>query len=123
MPTPTDPRVTVNLRFPATGASHRLSAVRVQVEDVSRADAAARVVASAVVHDIEVGPDGRSLAVEVPVPAEGERGRRLGVRAHGSVSGAEGFASGDFLTTTSVAWPEGRADDTGRVDVPLQHLA
>ena len=88
------------LEFPATGAEHRLAAVRVRVEDVSRADASARVVGESELDDVVVPADGLSLEVDVEYP-EPRDGAALTVRAHGSVDGEDTFAAGDFLSTVS----------------------
>jgi uncharacterized lipoprotein YbaY len=102
------------LEFPATGRERRLAAVRVRVEDVSRADAAARVVGQSELSDVVVPPEGLSLEVDVEYPAP-KAGTTLTVRAHGSVDGEDAFAKGDFLSTVSTpAAP--------RVAIPLRAI-
>ncbi|GLK22841.1 hypothetical protein GCM10017607_01590 [Microbacterium thalassium] len=102
------------LEFPATGARRRLAAVRVRVEDTSRADAAADVVAEKTLTDVEVPAEGGAVEVDLDYPTPGP-GSRFTVRAHGSASGSADFATGDFLTTRAVP---AAAD----VRVPLQAI-
>ena len=71
--------------------------VRVRLEDVSRADAPARVVAEAVVREAR-------LAAPVPfalrAPAVDERARYV-VRAHVDVDGDGAVGLGDYVSTQS----------------------
>jgi hypothetical protein len=104
------------LVFPATGVAHRLAVVRARVEDGRRADAPARTLGQAEVRDVVVPAAGRELPVDIPVDGAIEvDAPGFTVRGHGSVSGEEQFATGDFLTTQSVR-PE------TRVRVPLQQI-
>lgn len=94
--------VRASLTFPATGVEHRLPVVRVLVEDVSKADAAASVVGSADLHDVVVPAEGTTVDVDVDYPGE-PAGARLTVRAHGSANGdSDRFAAGDFLSMQSI---------------------
>lgn len=102
------------LRFPGTGVEHRLASVRVRVEDIGRADAAADVLGSAELTSVVVPAEGGDIPVDVEYAPEKSSGV-LTIRAHGSATGAEGFAAGDFLSTESIR-PE--AD----VVIPLQSI-
>lgn len=102
------------VEFPATGAEVFLAVVRVMIEDVSRADASAVILAENSRPDVVVPADGCTVEVDVdyPVPADHAR---LNVRAHGSVTGSEAYASGDFLTTQAV-------EPRPEVAVPVQQI-
>jgi hypothetical protein len=89
------------LQFPATGVEHRLASVRVRVEDIGRADAAADVLGSAELTGVVVPADGGDIPVDVEYTPEGSSGT-LTVRAHGSSTGADAFVAGDFLSTRSI---------------------
>jgi hypothetical protein len=104
------------LVFPATGVAHRLAVVRARVEDARRADAPAHTLGQAEVRNVLVPADGSELPIDIAVDDTIELDAAgFTVRGHGSVSGEEQFAAGDFLTTRSVR-------PAARVRVPLQPI-
>jgi uncharacterized lipoprotein YbaY len=90
-------------------------AVRVRVEDVTRADAGSVVVGERVFRDVSL----RGLEFEVPV-AEVDPSARYVVRVHVDLAGTGVLSSGDLLTTQSVPVLTRGAPDT--VTVPVSVL-
>lgn len=81
-------------------AAPRPGSLRIKVEDVSRADAAARVVAEVVL------PLGRALAAGATVPfsvtvPELDESARYGVRVHIDCNGSGQVDAGDLISTQS----------------------
>ncbi len=73
--------------------------IRVEVRDVSVADAPSIVVAATELQDVTVGP-GTMLAFELPVP-EQNRSQSLSVRVHVSRNGSLSTQQGDLVSTAS----------------------
>jgi putative lipoprotein len=92
---------------PATAA-----AVRIRVEDVTRADAGSVIVGEQILHDVTLA----GLLFEVPV-AEVDPNARYTVRVHVDLAGTGTLDSGDLLTTQHVPVLTHGAPDT--VTVPL----
>jgi type III secretion system (T3SS) chaperone YscW len=90
------PTVRGSLSLPS-GAPDTAATVRIRVENVTRADAAAQVVGEQVLHDVSL----RGLRFEVPV-AKVDRAARYTVRVHVDLAGTGVLSTGDLLTTQSV---------------------
>ena len=90
--------------------------IHVMLEDVSRIDAAAEVVAESVdgiEHDVGAG-DGVTVVLGVP-PARRDAG--LNIRVHVDCSGSGAITSGDRITTQSYPVPVDGSSNTATVRV------
>ena len=74
--------------------------VYVRLEDVSRADAAAVLVAEQVMRDAKISGDARPLLFEIPA-AQRRPNREYGVRVHVDVDGDGQVSVGDYTSTQS----------------------
>lgn len=108
------PTVRGSLELPA-GAPATAAAVRVRVEDVSRADAGAVVVGEQVLRDVSLA----GLRFEVAV-ADVDPSARYTVRVHVDLTGSGTLDAGDLLTTQHVPVLTGGAPDT--VTVPVTRI-
>jgi putative lipoprotein len=89
------------ISLPESGTSDVVATVRVQVEDVSRADAPSRVVGEEVYRDVHL-ERGRDFPFSIAVPADAvDEKSSYTVRAHVDVSGSGDVEVGDFVSTQS----------------------
>ena len=125
MPTSTSPPVDSSLVhgevvFDETGRSFSGATVYVRLEDVSRADAPARIVAEQILHDIAHTAGTATqlqFALEGAVPDERAR---YAVRVHVDVDGDGQVSRGDFLSMES--YPVLTYGDPNNVTVRVQEL-
>jgi uncharacterized lipoprotein YbaY len=102
--------------FPPGDRPAEAARVVARIEDVSHADAPARIVAKHVQENVAV-PQGEeeSLFFAIGYPASAEPGSRYSVRVHVDVTGTETVTPGDFVSTVSYPVPPERGDVTIRV--------
>lgn len=94
--------VAVEIAVPGNFSESSAGTLRVLLEDVSEADAPARVVATAMIEDARVVPGGR-LAATVPVPVHFiDPRRQYNIRVHMSTRHSNAVQSGDLVSTQSV---------------------
>ncbi|GLY04566.1 hypothetical protein Acsp01_49450 [Actinoplanes sp. NBRC 101535] len=100
--------------FPAGARPARVARVTARVEEVSRADAPAVVIAETVREGLALD-DEAEIEFEIRLP-QGVGGRQT-VRVHVDVSGSGGVTVGDYVSTASHPIPS--AD---RLDVPVRRV-
>lgn len=106
--------------FPPGVRPGRAALVRARVEDVSRADAPARVIAERTWEAVPLPADGDTLPFQLRLPAGAVAGadRTCTVRVHVDVSGTGDVTAGDFVSTAS--HPVFRAGKP--LDVPVRRI-
>ncbi|XVV00547.1 hypothetical protein ACQPW3_24290 [Actinosynnema sp. CA-248983] len=92
-------RVVGTLRFPSADAPVRFDRVRVEVRDVSEADAPARTLAVVTLPAVDVPAGGLELPFAVDADVDGPG--TFVVRAHGDRDGSGVVTRGDFVTTAA----------------------
>jgi uncharacterized lipoprotein YbaY len=102
--------------FPPGDRPAQAARVVARIEDVSRADAPAKIVARHVQEKVVI-PQGEkeSLSFAIKYPASVDPGSRYAVRVHVDVSGTETVTSGDFVSTVSYPVTSEQGDMTVRV--------
>ena len=94
--------VAIEIVVPGNFSGSSEGTLRVLLEDVSEADAPARVVATAMIADARVVPGGR-LAATLQLPAHSiDPQRQYNVRVHMSTRDSNAVQSGDLVSTQSV---------------------
>jgi uncharacterized lipoprotein YbaY len=101
--------------LPSSCPVTRAASVRVEVRDVSRADAPSSVVAETVLTNVEIKPFSR-IAFSLEVPSY-PRARSLDVRVHVSLQGRGMVQHGDLLSTAS--HPIATEGPLGHMAVPV----
>ena len=89
--------------FPPDAPSTKSGLVKIEVRDVSVADAPSTVVAERQIKNVPLKPNGR-IKFEIPVPELPEN-RTLSLRVHVSPDGSASVKSGDLLTTAHYPVP------------------
>lgn len=89
--------------LPPNAPARKAGLVLIQVQDASRQDAAAEVVAEKTLENVALEPGGR-IAFRLAVP-EVAQGRTLLFRVHVDLGGSGRVASGDLLTTAAYTLP------------------
>ena len=105
-----------SIELPADIPTVVYSRIRVEVRDVSVADAPSVVVAATELRDVTVGP-GTMLAFELPVP-EQDRSRSLSVRIHVSRDGSPLTQQGDLVSTAS--YPVSPVGSVAALRIPVR---
>ena len=108
------PTVRGTLELP-DNAPETAAAVRIRVEDVTRADAGSVIIGEQVLHDVSLP----GLRFEVPVTGI-DPNARYTVRIHVDIAGTGTLSTGDLLTTQHVPVLTRGAPDT--VIVPVTPL-
>lgn len=121
----TDPEGVVAVRgrlvLPAGTGPVQACVVSIRVEEVSRADAAAAVIAEQQHGHVEIEPGGE-VAFSIAVPGRVvDRSARYSVRAHIDVAGTGEVSEGDFVSTRSHPVLTGVAS-ADEVIVPVQRV-
>ena len=93
------PRVVAHIQLPTDGVPDRVPSIRVVIEDVSRADAPAQVVAERLLDDVPLRGVA-ALDVVVEVDSVDPR-QRYACRVHADLDGTGRVSSGDLLSTQS----------------------
>ena len=106
--------------FAATSQAIQGATVYVRLEDVSRADAAARVVREAVLRDVTYVP-GQATPLEWSLEGQAldERGQ-YAVRVHVDVDGDGHINRGDYISTES--YPISRPEQSSTMSVRVQRV-
>jgi len=108
--------ITGRIVFPADAPVRRGQVAEIEVLDISLADAPSRVLARAVLRDVEVGPE-RTLEFAMEAP-ESEPGAQLTLRAHVHAFHEDRITAGDMLSTVACPLPpEGSPEP---FDVPVK---
>ena len=102
--------------LPADTPTGEYPRIRVEVRDVSVADAPSIVVAATELRDVTVGP-GTMLAFELPVP-EQDRSRSFSVRVHASRDGSPSTQQGDLVSTAS--YPVASVGPVAALRIPVR---
>ena len=89
------------LVFAGVSAPVQGAVCHIRVQDVSRADAAAVVIAEATLTEVAAEADGAELPFELDVP-ELDRSATYTLAAHVDVTASGEVTSGDFLTTEHI---------------------
>lgn len=112
------PRVVAHIELPEEGLPDRATTLRVVIEDVSRADAAAEVVAEQVLEDV---PLRGVAALDVAIDVESvDTRQRYACRVHADIDGSGRVSSGDLISTQShPVLTQGAGDTT---TVPLTRI-
>ena len=114
------PRVEGEIRFEGDVPSFGGARLYVRVEDVTLADAAARVIAESVEHDVALDPRTRtSLPFSVVCPWV-DVGAQYCLRVHIDLDGDGELSPGDFITTRS--YPVLTFGNPTRVSVVVQRI-
>ena len=92
--------------------------VLIEVRDVSLADAPSTVVASTVLEDVPLTPQG-VIEFELDAP-DAEPGHTLALSVHVDIDGSGAIGAGDLITTVHVPVPA--SGPVGDVSVPLTQL-
>ena len=100
-------------------AARTAGTLRVKVEDVSRADAAARPVAEAIVTLAQPLPAGATVPFSVTVPAVSDA-ISYAVRAHWDCDGSGQISDGDLISTR--AYPVLSRGQADRVEIEVQAI-
>ena len=88
--------------FPPGDRPAEAARVVARIEDVSHADAPAKIVARNVQEEVTIPQDeGESLLFAIQYPTSADPGSRYTVRVHVDVTGTETVTPGDFLSTVS----------------------
>ena len=111
--------VTGEIVFPTDAPSLAAATVRIVVEDVSRLDASAPVIAETVLDRVEIGPDASPLKFSIPV-GDVDGITHYNVRAHVDAGGSGDVSVGDLVSTQ--AHPVLTFGAPDRVAVALQHV-
>ena len=97
-------QIRINIMLPPNAPRQPAKRVSVEIWDASLADAPSILLATKLLHDVALAPNGTIEAVlEAPAPSVNQV---IIARAHVSMDGSGEVKSGDFLTTRFVEVPQ-----------------
>ena len=107
--------LTGHIQLPANAPTGKAAIVRVELRDVSLADAPSTVVVEQVLKSVRLAP-GAKIPFRLAMPMD-DPSRRLALRAHVDINGTGRTLPGDLLTTQS--YPVTVETDSADISVTL----